>query len=162
VNRRLDAPASAPRPSATEDAARPASYASPSSSLAARIADGRGLTAAGAASVMLAFGLVGGALDVLTGPGLRLVFALCFVLGCAAAALAVHREDLRAVIVMPPLVYALLAVLASAFEGWGGGSFLKGQALELLNALVLGAPVLVIGFATVLALALLRGVARHR
>ena len=132
------------------------------SGLAARIADGRGLTAAGAGAVMLTLGLVGGAVDVLTGPGLRLVFALCFVLGCAAAVLAVHREDLRAVIVMPPLVYAVLAVTASAVEGWGGGSFLKGQALELLNALVLGAPVLVLGFVTVLVLALLRGAARRR
>lgn len=146
-----------------------ASGTSPSSSerssrsgLAARIADGRGLTAAGAAAVMLAFGLLGVAIDVLTGPGLRLVFALSFVVGCAAAVLAVHREDLRAVIVMPPLVYAALALAGSAAEGYGRGSFLRGQALELLNALVLGAPVLVIGFATVLVLALLRGAARRR
>ena len=131
-------------------------------SLTERIADGRGLTSAGAAVSMLAFGAAGGIFDVLAGRGLRLVFAVFFVLGCAFAALAVHRESLRPVIVMPPLVYALLALLASAVEGWGGGSFLKGQALELLNALVLGAPVLVIGFVTVLVLALLRGAARRR
>jgi hypothetical protein len=161
MNRRSADPASTSSATAG-DPPRAGSSPAPKSSLAARVADGRGLTAAGAATVMIAFGLFGGAVDVVTGPGLRLVFALCFVLGCAAAVLAVHREDLRAVIVMPPLVYALLAVLASAFEGWGGGSFLKGQALELLNALVLGAPVLVIGFVTVLALALLRGAARRR
>ena len=151
-----------PRLPAAAEAGRPVAGSAAKASPAARVADGRGLTAAGAATVMIAFGLFGGAVDILTGPGLRLVFALSFVLGCAAAVLAVHREDLRAVVVMPPLVYALLAVLASAVEGWGGGSFVKGQALELLNALVLGAPVLVIGFVTVLVLALLRGAGRRR
>jgi hypothetical protein len=63
---------------------------------------------------------------------------------------------------MPPLVYAALALTASAVEGWGGsGSFLQGQLLELANAIVLGAPVLVLGFVTTLVLALLRGVARR-
>ena len=128
-----------------------------------RIADRRGLTAAGAAVVMLALGAVGGAYDVLTGPGLRAVFAVFFVLGCALAAVAVHREHLRPVVVMPPLVYAVLALTASAIEGWGGaGSFLQGQVLELTNAIVLGAPVLVFGFLATLLIALLRGVARRR
>ena len=132
-------------------------------SLTARIADGRGLTAAGAAVSMLAFGAAGGIFDVLAGRGLRLVFAIFFVLGCAFAALAVHRESLRPVVVMPPLVYALLALTAAAVEGWGGeGSFLQGQALELANALVLGAPVLVLGFLTTLVICLLRGLARRR
>ncbi len=112
---------------------------------------------------MLAFGAAGGAYDVLTGPGLRLVFAIFFVLGCALAALSVHREHLRPVIVMPPLVYAVLSLTASAVEGWGGsGSFLQRQLLELANAIVLGAPVLVFGFLTTLLLALLRGAARSR
>ena len=110
---------------------------------------------------MIAFGAAGGAFDVLTGPGLRFVFAVFFVLGCAFAALSVHRENLRPVIVMPPLVYALLSLTASAVEGWGGGgSFLQSQLLELANAVVLGAPVLVCGFLTTLLLAVLRGAAR--
>ena len=126
------------------------------------IADRRGLTAAGAAVVMIAFGAAGGAYDVLTGPGLRTVFAVFYVLGCGLAALAVHREHLRPVIVMPPLVYALLALTAAAFEGWGrSGSFVQGQVLELANAVVLGAPVLVFGFLTTLLLCLLRGAGRR-
>ena len=134
-----------------------------SDSRSSAIADRRGLTAAGAAVVMIAFGAAGGAYDVLTGPGLRTVFAVFFVLGCALAALTVHREHLRAVIVMPPLVYAALALTASAVEGWGGtGSFLQGQVLELTNAIVLGAPVLVFGFLSTLLIAILRGVARSR
>lgn len=131
-------------------------------SVTGRVADRRGLTAAGAAVVMLVLGIAGGAYDVVSGQGLRLIFAVCFVSGCTLAALTVHKEHLRAVIVMPPLVYAALALVASAVEGWGGGgSFLQGQALELANALVLGAPVLVLGFLSVLAIALLRGVARR-
>jgi hypothetical protein len=63
---------------------------------------------------------------------------------------------------MPPLVYAALALTAAAFEGWGAaGSFLQGQVLELANAVVLGAPVLVFGFLTTLLLCLLRGAARR-
>ena len=143
-----------PAPSREPAQARP--------SVTARIADGRGLTAAGAAVVMTALGAAGGAFDVLTGQGLRTVFAVCYVLGCALAALAVHRENLRPVIVMPPLVYAALALIAAAFEGWGrSGSFLQGQALELANAVVLGAPVLVLGFLTTLVLCLVRGAARR-
>ena len=135
----------------------------PASPRAAAIADRRGLTAAGAAVVMIAFGAAGGAYDVLSGPGLRTVFAILFVLGFGLAALAVHREHLRAVIVMPPLVYAALALTASAVEGWGrSGSFLQGQLLELTNAIVLGAPVLVFGFLTTLLIAVLRGVGRSR
>ena len=145
-----------PRAALTRDA----THARPT--VTARIADGRGLTAAGAAVVMTAFGAAGGAYDVLTGPGLRIVFAVFYVLGCALAALAVHRENLRPVIVMPPLVYAFLALTAAAFEGWGrSGSFLQGQVLELANAVVLGAPVLVFGFLTTLLLCLLRGAARR-
>ena len=134
-----------------------------SAGAATRLADRRGLTAAGAAVVMFAVGLVGGVVDVLTGPGLRLVFAICFVLGCALAALLVHREHLRPVVVMPPLVYAALALGASTAEGWGdGGSFLRTQLLELANALVLRAPVLLLGFLVVLLLAVARGGARRR
>ena len=105
---------------------------------------------------MTVVGAIGAVLDVLTGPGLRTVFAVCFVASCALAALTVHREDLKAVVVMPPLVYAVVAVGAGAAEGVGGSSFLRGQALELANSIVLGAPVLVLGFLVTLGLAALR------
>ena len=128
----------------------------------ARVADRRGLTTAGAAVVMTVAGVIGAALDLATGQGLRLAFAVCFVLGCAVAALAAHREHLRAVVIMPPLVYAALALAASAAQGLGsGGSFVRTQVLELANAVVLGAPVLWIACAAVLVLALLRGLGRR-
>lgn len=109
----------------------------------ASVGDRRGLTATGAVAVALVMGLAGGAIDVLTGPGLREVFAVSFVLGCVVAALTVHREDLVAAVVMPPLVYVVLALIGGAVERTAKtGSFLTQQAIELVNALVLGAPVL--------------------
>lgn len=126
----------------------------------AHVGDQRGLTALGAVTVALGLGLLGGLYDVATGPGLRTVFAICFVLGCALAALLVHREDLRAAVVMPPLVYVALALAGGAAERAGApGSFVSRQALELVNALVLGAPVLLTATAVALVVAVGRAVA---
>ena len=123
----------------------------------AHVGDRRGLTAFGAVTVALVLGLLGGAWDVATGPGLRAVFAVCFVLGCGLAALLVHREDLRAAVVMPPLVYVALALAGGAVERAGEpGSFVTRQALELVNALALGAPVLLAATGLALLVALVR------
>ena len=124
------------------------------------VADRRGLTATGAVAVALVLGLAGGTFDVLTGSGLRAVFAVAFIAGCALAALLVHREDLRAAVVMPPLVYVVLAFVGGAMERTGRpGSFVSRQAVEMANALVLGAPVLLTatGVALLIALARARG-----
>ncbi|MCA1710413.1 MAG: hypothetical protein LC789_01750 [Actinobacteria bacterium] len=129
----------------------------------AHVIDRRGLTAAGAVAVALLLGAAGGLVDVLTGPGLRTVFAICFVAGCALAALVVHREDLLAAVVMPPLVYVVLALLAGAFsEATAAGSLLTRQALELASALVLGAPVLLTATAVALVIALARAISGRR
>ena len=120
------------------------------------VGDRRGLTAAGAVTLALLLGMVGGSIDVATGRGLRVVFAICFVLGCALAALLVHREDLKAAVIMPPLLYVVLALVAGAVGSTGGnGSFLTRETLELVQALVIGAPVLftATGVAAVVALA---------
>ena len=115
------------------------------------VGDRRGLTATGAVALALLLGMLGGAYDVITGPGLRTVFAVCFIAGCVAASATVHREDLRAAVVMPPLVYVALAFVGAAVERSGDpGSFVTRQGIELANALVLGAPVLMT--ATVLSL----------
>lgn len=127
------------------------------------VVDRRGLTAAGAVALALALGAAGGLVDVLTGPGLRTVFAICFIAGCALAAFCVHREDLVAAVVMPPLVYAVLALLAGAFsETAPAGSFVTRQALELTSALVLGAPVLLTATGVALVIALVRGIGGRR
>lgn len=134
----------------------------PGSSLPS-VGDRRGLTATGAVAVALLCGLVGGAVDVLTGPGLREVFAVGFVTGCVVAALTVHREDLVAAVVMPPLVYVVLALVGGAVERTAAsGSFLTRQALELVNALVMGAPVLMAGTGLALLIALGRHVGGRR
>jgi hypothetical protein len=121
------------------------------------LADRRGLTVLGAVVLLLVLCLAAGAVDVLTGRGLRLVFAVAFVAGCFVAALSVHREGLLAVVVMPPLVYAGVVLLAGLAESGGSsGSLLLHQAIELFNGLVLGAPVLMAGTATAAVVALIR------
>jgi hypothetical protein len=127
------------------------------------VVDRRGLTAAGAVAVALVLGAAGGTVDVLTGPGLRTAFAVCFIAGCAIAAFSVHREDLVAAVVMPPLVYGVLAAAAGAFsQTEAAGSLLTRQALELASSLVLGAPVLLTATGVAFLIALARGVAGRR
>ena len=110
---------------------------------AVSVGDRRGLTATGAVTIALVLGLAGGAYDVLTGSGLRTVFAVAFVVGCALAALTVHHEDLLAAVIMPPLVYLVLAFVGGVVEQTGQtGSFLAQQSLEMANSLILDAPVL--------------------
>jgi len=123
----------------------------------ASVGDRRGLTATGAVALALLLGLLGGAFDVVTGPGLREVFAVSFVAGCGLAALTVHREDLLAAVVMPPLVYVVLVLLGGVIERTASsGSFLVQQAIELVNALVVGAPVLLAATGLALLVALVR------
>lgn len=127
------------------------------------VVDRRGLTAVGAVTVALVLGAAGGLIDVLTGPGLRTGFAICFIAGCAFAALKVHREDLIATIVMPPLVYAALALLAGAFSATAPvGGWMTRQALELATSLVLGAPVLLTATGLAFAIAVVRGLVGRR
>lgn len=128
------------------------------------VGDRRGLTATGAVAVALLLGIAGGTFDVLTGSGLREVFAVSFVSGCLLATLLVHREDLVAAVVMPPLVYVVLALAAGAVEKTTGGSggFLTQQVLELANALVLGAPVLAAATLAALLVAAVRWAAGRR
>lgn len=129
----------------------------------AHVADSRGLTATGAVTIAIALGTLGAVIDVSTGRGLRTVFAICFVLGSALAALLVHREDLRAAVVMPPLTYCAVAFLGGVISNTSaGGSFIKGQGLELLTALVLGAPVLFAATAAALVIAIVRGLSHPR
>ena len=152
---------SAPGSPAPADA--PPQAAAPQGGSLFRVADRRGLTAAGAVALGLGLGAAGGLYDVLTGPGLRSVFAVCFVLGSVLAAATVHREDLRAAVVMPPLVYVTLAFLGGAVEQAGEpGSFITQQGLELANALFVGAPVLVLATVLALLVAAVRGLHGRR
>jgi len=126
----------------------------------ALLGDRRGLSITGAVVLVVLLGGSGAAYDVVRGSGLGLGFAVGFVAGCALSGLLIHREDLTAAVVLPPLVYVVLAVAGSAADrGSGAGGFLSDQALALLDAVVLGAPVLVGGTLAAAALAGLRAVA---
>ena len=130
-------------------------------SLSRLFGDSRGLTAAGAATLALCAGALGGAVDVVTGEGLRAVFAVAFVLGCALGAYKVHREDLLAAVTIPPLAYVALAVAANVGTRTTlGGSFLKQQALELMTDLVTKAPTLLVATGLAALIALVRRFAR--
>lgn len=111
----------------------------------------------------LGAGLAGGLYDVLTGPGLRLAFAASFVVGCAVAALLVRTRDLVVAVVMPPLVYVVVALVANAVSGSPAvGSWVVRQALDLFTALVLEAPTLLVATGLSLAIAVARGLGRRR
>ena len=117
----------------------------------------------GAVAVALGCGLAGGLADVLTGPGLRIAFAVSFVVGCVVAAAAVRRDDLAVVVVAPPLVYVVIALVAGRVQGSGAsGSWVVRQALDLFTALVLEAPALMAATGLALVIALARGLGRRR
>ena len=121
------------------------------------VADERGLTAAGAVAIALVLGLVGAAIDVKTGHGLRTVFAISFIGGSALAAMLVHREDLRAAVMIPPFTYCALAVIGGFLGSTTvAGSFVTKEGVALLDALVLRAPVLFIATGAALVIALVR------
>jgi len=75
----------------------------------------------------------------------------------------VHREDLVAAVVMPPLLYVVIALLAGAFSQTAAvGGLLTRQALELATSLVMGAPVLLTATGLALVIALVRGLSGRR
>lgn len=118
---------------------------------------GRGLPASGAIAIALGAGIGGGAIDVLTGSGLRAAFAVAFVLGCLLGAALVRRESLLTAVVTPPLAYVALALAAAAFQSDSSStSWLMRQIFELLTALITGAPVLIAATVGAVAVALLR------
>lgn len=129
----------------------------------AHVGDRRGLTATGAVTVALVLGTLGAVVDVLSGPGLRTVFAVLFISGCAIAAFTVHREDLVAAVVMPPLVYCVVAFAGAVLQTTdAAGGFVQRNAFELATSLVLGAPVLLTAVGAALVVALVRGVKGRR
>jgi hypothetical protein len=128
----------------------------------AHVGDRRGLTATGAVVVAFALGLVGAVIDLKTGTGLRTAFEVAFVIGTALAAGLVHREDLKAAVVLAPYTYCGLAVVAGVFgRSSGSGSFLKRSVIALTDAVVLNAPVLFLATGMALVIVLVRR-ARYR
>ena len=128
-----------------------------------RAADGRGLTAFGAVLLTLLTGAVGAVVDLSSRSSLGTWFAVGFIGGCLLSVLLVHREDLRAVVVMPPLVYVVLALGGGlAKQNSASGSLVTRQAVQLVNSVVLGAPILLIAAGATAVLAVVRAMGSRR
>jgi hypothetical protein len=83
---------------------------------------GPSLTSLGALLLIVVAAMIGACVDVLTGTGLRLAFAIGLVLGTAVAAAVVRRGSLLTIVLAPPLIFmvaSVLSVLASP-GGLGG------------------------------------------
>lgn len=55
---------------------------------------------------------IGGAIDIATGPGLRLTFACCLIGGSLIAALMVRQRDVWWVVFAPPLICVAIALIS--------------------------------------------------
>jgi hypothetical protein len=102
---------------------------------------------------------LGAAIDLASGSGLRVAFAVLFVGASLLVAARVHREDLLAAVVMPPLVYAFIAIVTAYAQPPGGGieHGLRQRAIDVGTTLVLTTPVLLVGTAVAVFVAVRRG-----
>ncbi len=129
----------------------------------ARLADGRGLTAMGVVLTLAVIGGVGAAVDLSIGNSLGVIFAVCFIAASGLGALGAHREDLLACVVAPPLVFLGLVLASGGLkQGSGSGSLLVRQGLEVVNDLILGAPVLLTAAAVAVIIAGVRALGSRR
>jgi hypothetical protein len=82
----------------------------------APLGDQRGLTAAGAAILIVVLATIGLIVDAGRQSHLGIAFTLTLCVAGALAASTVHREDLLASVVMVPLIYLPLAIIGSSFD----------------------------------------------
>jgi uncharacterized protein DUF6542 len=78
--------------------------------------DQRGLTAAGAALLVLVLASIGAGVDLARGDSLGIVFTLSLCVSAGLAASTVHTEDLFASVVLVPLVFAPIALVGTALD----------------------------------------------
>jgi hypothetical protein len=123
------------------------------------LGDARGLTAAGCAVMLLLLGFVGALLDLFVGHDLWVFFGIMFIGAAALSTGRAHAEDLGATIVLPPLVYFVIAFIFTIINPRSGthtgGS--RQFAIDLGGELVFSAPILLIATVVSLALAIARG-----
>lgn len=123
------------------------------------LGDRRGLTAAGCAVLLLVFGFIGALLDLFAGHDLWVMFGIGFIGAAAICALRCHAEDLAATIVLPPLIYFVIAfifTLISPRSGTHTGGA-RQFAIDLGGELVFSAPILLAATLVALGLATARG-----
>ncbi len=147
---------------------RPGSKVPPPTSARARVApthssgplgDARGLTAAGCAILLLVLGFIGALFDLFAGHDLWVFFGITFIGATALSAGRAHAEDLGATIVLPPLVYFVIAFIFTLINPRSGthtgGS--RQFTIDLGGELVFSAPILLIATVVALGLATVRG-----
>jgi hypothetical protein len=117
-----------------------------------------GLTARGAATVMLVTTLLAGGADLVISGHRGHLFGLGFVFSAALAASGVRRRDLWAAAIAAPFVYCMAIGLISLVDNATGGGFATREALYLGNAFVTGTPAMWAGTAIAVAV----GVQRRR
>jgi hypothetical protein len=123
------------------------------------LGDQRGLTAAGSVVMLATFGFVGALLDLFAGHDLWVMFGIGFIGAAALSAARCHAEDLAATIVLPPLVYFVIAFIFTMINPRSGthtgGS--RQFAIDLGGELVFSAPILLAATLVALGLATARG-----
>lgn len=115
----------------------------------------RGLTVFGAGLIALIGGFIGALLDVMAFGHLGVLFGIGFAIGCLMAVGRVHDDDLLAVVIMPPLAYAMITIvigLVHPADG-GNGPGVKNKVIDVGSELILRAPVLIIAMAIVILVA---------
>jgi hypothetical protein len=124
----------------------------------ALVADRRGLTAIGIVLLDLIGGFVGLVHDLNTGSHiLGTVTAIAFATATVIAAMIAHREDLAASVIVPPLAYACVVLVAAGdTAGAGTGSYVHTIAEEAVVHVLTSAPGLLVGVAAALVVAVFR------
>lgn len=122
-----------------------------------------GLSATGGTLLNLVVTLVGGMVDAVVTNSFGWIFGLSFFASAAFVALRIRYADLLAAVIVPPITFAVVIIVAGQFLPSSGGSWLRRQALDLASTLALGAPVLLSTTATAGAVIAFRWLrARHR
>jgi hypothetical protein len=113
---------------------------------------------------MAVFGFFGALLDLFAGHDLWVMFGIGFIAAAAISALRCHAEDLAATIVLPPLIYLVIAFIFTIIHPRSGthtgGS--KQFIIDLGGELVFSAPILLAATLVALGIATARGRASAR
>ncbi|MEU1732607.1 DUF6542 domain-containing protein [Streptosporangium sp. NPDC020145] len=115
------------------------------------------LTARGAIALVLVSTLAGRVLQAVVGPSALL--GLTFVAGCAGAVVLVNRRDLLSLVVSPPLVFFVAALVTEAVSAMGAKVPVQAFGLGMFALLSASAPWLFAGSLLVLLVAWRRGLA---
>jgi hypothetical protein len=124
--------------------------------------DGVALTGVGAIALAFVIALAGAGFDLLTGVGLRRVFAVALVIGAVVAAALVRVRDLYAVAISPPLIYIAISIFAAIPHANGAFSDKKKFLALAANWLVYGFPEMAAATGLATGIAIIRYLAHRR